>query len=158
MALTPFAWSSLSHLQLGRYAEYFVKLELTLYGFQVFTSEVDDRGIDFVARSEDGTFYEVQVKSLRKSGYVFLRKEHCVPAPHRLLAFVLFRDNEEPRAYLIPTTVWLTPSGPFVSRDYGEGKKSAPEWGLTVSDKRLSELDAYRFGVTAAALRTPPTT
>ena len=45
MTLTPFAWSSLSHLQLGRYAEYFVKLELTLYGFQVFTSEVDDRAL-----------------------------------------------------------------------------------------------------------------
>ena len=85
-------------------------------------------------------------------------QEHCVPAPHRLLAFVLFRDNEEPLAYLIPTTVWLVPSGPFVSRDYGEGKKSAPEWGLTVSDKRLPELEAYRFGVTAAGLRTPPIT
>ena len=111
-----------------------------------------------MARSENGKFYEVQVKSLRKSGYVFLRKEHCVPAPHRLLAFVLFRDNEEPVAYLIPTTVWLATSGPFVSRDYGEGKKSAPEWGLTVSDKRLPELEAYRFGVTATGLRTTPQT
>lgn len=98
-------------------------------------------------------FYEIQVKSLRKSGYVFLRKEHCTPAPHRLLAFVLFRDHEEPQAYLIPTTVWLAPTGPFVSRDYGEGKKSAPEWGLTVSDKHLPALEGYRFGVMAAALR-----
>lgn len=45
-----YTWSRLSSLQLGRYAEYFVKMEFTLYGFDVYTSEVDDRGIDFVIR------------------------------------------------------------------------------------------------------------
>ena len=58
-----YPWSSLSHLQLGRYAEYLVKMQMTLHGFEVYSPEIDDRGIDFVARTADGRFLEVQVKS-----------------------------------------------------------------------------------------------
>ena len=61
-------WSCLNKQQIGTYAEYFVKMELTMYGFQVYTTEVDDRGIDFVARYERGPFYQVQVKSIRSNG------------------------------------------------------------------------------------------
>lgn len=39
-----YQWSKLNGLQVGRYAEYFVKMEFTMHGFQVYTSEVDDRG------------------------------------------------------------------------------------------------------------------
>lgn len=67
-------WSRLNPLQVGRYAEYFVKMEFTLYGFEVYTSEVDDRCVDFVARRDGGPFYEVQVKSVRGYKYVFIPK------------------------------------------------------------------------------------
>ena len=59
-------WSKLSHLQLGRYAEYYAKMEFVSYGYDVYTSEVDDHGVDFVARNPvDGQYYEIQVKSIR---------------------------------------------------------------------------------------------
>ena len=67
-------WKSLNKQQVGAYAEYFVKMELTMHGFQVYSTEVDDRGIDFVARREIGPFIEIQVKSLRAMGYVFVQK------------------------------------------------------------------------------------
>jgi len=41
----------------GRYAEYYVKMEFTLHGFDVYSAaEVDDKGIDFVipGGSQDG--------------------------------------------------------------------------------------------------------
>ena len=47
-------WSELSAMQLGRYAEYYAKMEFTSYGFDVYTSEVDDHGVDFIAKSKDG--------------------------------------------------------------------------------------------------------
>ena len=53
-------WNRLSRLQIGRYAEYFVKMEFTLFGFEVYTAEVDDRGVDFVIRKDD-RYYDVQV-------------------------------------------------------------------------------------------------
>ena len=69
-----YLWSHLNTQQVGTYAEYFVKMELTMFGFQVYSTEVDDRGIDFVARKGNGPFMEVQVKSLRQFGYVFMHK------------------------------------------------------------------------------------
>jgi len=39
------SWSKLNHLQLGKYAEYLVKMEFTRYGFDVYATEVDDKGI-----------------------------------------------------------------------------------------------------------------
>lgn len=41
-------WTRLNRLQLGKYAEYLVKMEFVLCGCDVFSSEVDDHGIDFV--------------------------------------------------------------------------------------------------------------
>ncbi|MBP1615460.1 MAG: hypothetical protein H6Q13_2908, partial [Bacteroidetes bacterium] len=65
----------LNKLQLGRYAEYYAKMEFASYGFEVYTSEVDDHGIDFIVKSKDGSFFEIQVKSVRQIGYVFMQKE-----------------------------------------------------------------------------------
>ena len=74
-------WEKLNKLQVGAFSEYFVKMELTMYGFQVYTTEVDDRGIDFVARFENGSFVSIQVKSVRENGYVFCLEPlitHCI--------------------------------------------------------------------------------
>ncbi len=68
-------WSELSHLQLGRYAEYYAKMEFASYGYDVYTSEVDDHGVDFVARNpDDGQYYEIQVKAVRNLDYFISEK------------------------------------------------------------------------------------
>jgi len=67
-------WQRLNHLQIGRYAEYFVKMEFTLYGFEVYQAEVGDKEIDSVIRKEPQTYYDIQVKSVRGSNYIFFRK------------------------------------------------------------------------------------
>lgn len=46
-------WNLLTPLQLGAYAEYYAKMEFASHGFDVYTSEVDDHGVDFVAKSPD---------------------------------------------------------------------------------------------------------
>lgn len=145
-----FDWSRLSKQQLGRYAEYFVKMELTLWGFDVYTAEVDDKGIDFVVRRED-RFLEVQVKSIREKGYVFMRKEHFRPREGLYAAVVIFTAGRPPDAYFVPSTAWLEPDGFFVSRDY-EGKKSAPEWGLNLSRANLARLEPFALERRAALL------
>jgi hypothetical protein len=146
-----YSWSRLNRQQLGRFAEYFVKMEFALYGFEVYTSEVDDRGIDFVARHGDGGFYEVQVKSARDSSYVFMHKNKFPLRPDRLLALVLLVDEQPPDLYLIPANVWRSPNALFVERDY-EGLKSKPEWGVQLSARNLSLLADYRFDSMISAL------
>jgi len=142
--LNRYQWSRLNHLQVGRYAEYFTKMEFTLFGYEVYTSEVDDRGIDFVVRGTSGNYYEVQVKSLRGSGYIFIQKDRFILSPNRLAAVVIFMNGQSPFLYLIPASAWRAPNELLVSHDY-KGKKSNPEWGLNVSAKNMKLLEAYEF-------------
>jgi hypothetical protein len=157
--LKRYQWHDLNRQQVGAYAEYFVKMEMTMYGFQVYDTEVDDRGVDFVARYERGPFLEIQVKSVRKSTtYVFMEKTKFVPSSTLFLAFAKLKEGAPPELYLIPSIVWNQPHGPFVSRDYGDGRKSKPEWGLNQSVANSSALDVYNFFATITKLREQSTT
>ena len=50
-------WSERTGLEIGRYAEYYAKMEFTSYGFEVFTSELADHGVDFIAHHpKDDTY------------------------------------------------------------------------------------------------------
>lgn len=137
-------WKRLNNQQVGAYTEYFVKMELTMYGFQVYTTEVDDRGVDFVARYERQSFIEVQVKSLRSMGYVFMQKSKFVLSDNLYLALGLLSQDNLPELYLIPSTVWHSPNAVFVERNY-DGLKSKPEWGLNISKKNMAFLEPYKF-------------
>ena len=87
-------WSKLSPLQLGRYAEYYAKMEFASYGFEVYTSEVDDHGVDFIAKNPNNKqFYEVQVKSIRNAGYVFVQKDKIELQENWLLCLMRFVDG-----------------------------------------------------------------
>ncbi len=144
-------WNRLNHLQLGRYAEYFAKMEFTLYGFDVYTAEVDDRGIDFVVRRDSARYYDVQVKSSRNLNYIFFPKDKFGLRDNLLAAVVLFIDGEAPQLYLIPSSVWSEQDTLLMSRDY-EGKKSKPEWGLNLSWKNLPLLARFSFDIAIRGL------
>jgi hypothetical protein len=64
----------MSRLQVGRYGEMAAMMAFLVHGFDVYSTEVDERGIDFVTRRTDAPFYEVQVKTLRALDYTFMRK------------------------------------------------------------------------------------
>lgn len=150
--MSRYIWSALNTQQVGAYAEYFVKMELTMHGFQVYGTEVDDRGIDFVARHEDGPFREVQVKSVRGMTYVFAQKAKFQLSERLYMALVLFTDGVAPELYLIPSTAWLNPNELLVDREY-EGLKSEPEYGVNLSRKNMELLDQYRFEAAMQKMR-----
>lgn len=139
-----YQWSKLTHLQVGRYAEYFFKMQFVLLGYDVYAAEVDERGIDFVLRREPGDYWDVQVKSIRKTGYVFFPKSKFRIRANLLAAVAIFQDGREPDLFMIPATQWLKPNGVFVDRDY-EGLKSAPEYGVNLSRKGIKTLEPFRF-------------
>jgi hypothetical protein len=149
-------WSALNKQQVGAFAEYFVKMELTMYGFQVFGTEVDDRGVDFVTRFDEGPFLAVQVKSVRcnlrrPSGYVFMPETFFQPQPHLYLALGLLDTGQPPALYLIPSLAWAESNPLLVYRPY-EGLKSKPEYGINISKKNMPLLEPYRFQTTVETL------
>ncbi len=139
-------WDELNNLQVGRYAEYFAKMEFASYGFEIYTSEVDDHGIDFVMKKGNNPFYEVQVKSLRESNngnYIFMTKDKFnINNDRLLLCFIHFRIGKLPFVYIVPSAVWKHPNEVFVSRSY-QGKKSRPEWGLSYSKIHRDSMKVY---------------
>ncbi|MCG8037103.1 MAG: DUF4365 domain-containing protein [Candidatus Thiodiazotropha taylori] len=151
-----FDWKKLNRQQVGAFGEYFVKMELTMYGFQVYGSEVDDRGIDFVARYEKGPYFSMQVKSIREKGYVFMQKEKFPISSDWYLALAILNQGKEPELYLVPSEAWVSPNSLLVDREY-EGKKSKPEWGLNLSAKNIPLLEEYVFHKMVIKLQTMQT-
>ncbi len=154
-SLERYNWGKLNHMQLGRYAEYFVKMEFTMFGFDVYSSEVDDKGIDFVVRKhnriEDARYYDVQVKSTLNLNYVFMRKSKFMPKGNLYLALVLFTLGSSPEVYLIPSTRWSAPDNLFVGYDY-VNLKSQPEWGLRLTKSKLPLLEPFRLATVVPEL------
>ena len=138
-------WSRLNHLQLGRYAEYYAKMEFTSYGFYVYASEVDDHGIDFIAQDPDlKELFFVQVKSVRKHNYTYLKKEKTILDDNYLVCLIYFTDDHDPDMYIFPTSVWENSNVIFVDREYSGSKyKSKPEWGISYSKKNSEMLEKY---------------
>ena len=140
-------WSKLNHLQLGRYAEYYAKMEFASYGFEVYTSEVDDHGVDFVAKLPgENRYYEVQVKSVRDYGYIYMAKSKMPElSEDRLVCYLHFVDGQLPDVFVIPAIAWKNPNEVLVDRKYDKpGQKSEPEWGINISKKNYNLLDEYK--------------
>ena len=133
-------WSRLTPLQMGQYAEYYAKMEFASYGLDVYTSEVDDHGVDFVVKDKSGTFYEIQVKSMLKTSYVFIAKDKAVVDERHLVSLLCFKDGELPDFYVFPMTVWKNPNEVFKDR----ANYDKPEWGINYSKKNAHLLDPYR--------------
>lgn len=141
-------WRKLTKQQLGKYAEYFVKMRFTLQSFSVYSPEIDDRSIDFVVSplGYDEHLYLVQVKSMRGPGYASVKKDKFRLSERWLVALAIFQGQDTPDLYLIPSTVWNTPDKCFVDRNFGPGRKSKPEWGIEATKPHLEQtLVSYRF-------------
>jgi hypothetical protein len=152
MSLQRYNWSALNKQQVGAYVEYFVKMELTMFGFQVYGTEVDDRGVDFIAQFSDGPFLKIQVKAVRDSGYVFMEKSKFSLHEHNLLAFGLLVEGKPPNLFLIPSLEWQTPTALLRDRNYEGSLKSSPEWGMNISKKNMALLESYSFEKGAEAI------
>lgn len=140
--------NKLSSQRIGRFAEYWVKLSLTLAGLDIYSTEVDDKGIDFVGKVNRDRYVDFQVKSIRtKTSYIYIKKETWKDGLHENLYLVLVVITEKgmPEIFLIPSIVWRTPNKIFVDRPYGkEGQKSKPEWGMNIP-KKLELLSEFEF-------------
>ncbi len=156
--MTMLEWSNLTKLQLSRYGEYYSKMEFSKNGFDIYTSEIDDKGIDFIVRkvgdSPNIYYYEIQVKTIRwpDSKYVFMRKSQFPINKNVFLSLIIIKDGRLFH-YLICSDEWNKRAYSFFKDRRYEGKKSKPEWGLNLTQKSLPILDAtFRFENTITRL------
>lgn len=81
-------------------------MAFTLEGFEVYTTEYDDRGVDFVIRNSDGRFFSVQVKATGKSANPFILGDKFEASSDFLLCAVRLVEGNPPEIYLVRGTDW----------------------------------------------------
>jgi hypothetical protein len=110
------------------------------------TSRIDSK---LQVHTPSGRLIEVFVSTQRVGGYVFWTKRRLQPAGDRIAAIVLLADEEGPELYLLPSTEWRSASPPFTDRD-NIGKKSEPEYGISLARSSLPALQRYRWNESSA--------
>jgi hypothetical protein len=85
-----YCWSRLNKQQVGAYTEYFVKMELTMFGFQVYSTEATKR-LGYRLRT---TGSPPACESLRLS--MTSRRANCVPRLSLSAPRFLATTNEQP--------------------------------------------------------------
>ena len=137
-------WEKLSPLQIGKYSEYLAKIEFILYGFDVYSPELDDKGIDFIVKKGNSPYFDIQVKSVRNFNYIYFKKTKFQIRENLFAVILIFKKELKPDMFLIPSNIWTKPDKFFVDRKY-KGKKSVPEYGINLSKKNLSRLVEFEF-------------
>ena len=148
-----YEWGNLSKLQLGRYAEYFVKMEFTRLGFDVYTAEVDDKGIDFAIGSADNRYFDVQVKSARGAGLITLPRAKFEPRKNLLAAIVWFVDGQESELFLIPSLAWKERRSSvlrYYVKHHEDPQKAFDDYQFQLGERGREEL-RRRYGFAEAA-------
>jgi hypothetical protein len=95
-----------------------------------------------------GRSLEVFVSTQRLGGYVFWTKRRFEPASNRFAAIVLLADAEDPAVYLVPSTEWRSASPPLTDRP-NVGKRSEPEYGISLARSSLPALQRYAWNGTS---------
>jgi len=132
------------HLHLGRIGELLAKAKFIEYDFDVYSTEVDHQGIDFIIKNKKGEYFEIQVKATN-GNYVFMRKEIFNPKNNLFLMLLAYKDDQ-PNYILIPSMEWKDNLQSFMTDKNYDGKKSAPEYGIYTSDKYLEKIkETYSF-------------
>jgi hypothetical protein len=144
-----FEFDHLNILQVGRIGEYWVKIWLTLSGFDTYHNDVDDKGIDFILRLDNSKHIDIQVKTVRQNTkYVFVPKKSWQNElrENLYLALVLLENNKMPIIFMIPSIDWKKPNDLLKDRNYlKEGQTSNPEWGVNLSRKNMELLNKYNM-------------
>lgn len=99
-------------------------------------------------QTPSGRALEVFVSTQRGGGYVFWTKRRFQPAAERFAAIVLLAEADDPYVYLVPSTEWLSASPPLKDRD-NIGKRSEPEYGISLARSSLPALARYSWDETS---------
>lgn len=141
-------WSQLSRQELIALGKTIVTDRLEKLGCTV-TPPSSRTGGKLDVETPSGRSVEVFVSTQRLGGYVFWTKRRFTPASNLFAAIVLLTDAEDPDVYLVPSTEWLSASPPLTDRP-NVGKRSEPEYGVSLARSSLPALQRYAWNGSSA--------
>jgi len=136
-------WSQLSRSELTGLGKTTVRERLESLGCTVtMPGSLIDGRLEVQTRS--GRSLEVFVSTQRVGGYAFWTQRRLPPASDRFAAVVLLADADDPSVYVVPSTDWRDASPPLKNRP-NIGKKSEPEFGISLARSSLAALARYSW-------------
>ena len=138
------SYKHLNTIQKGSFAEAYAKMAFTLEGFEVYTTEYDDRGIDFVIRNSQGNFYSVQVKSTGETVNPFVYADKFESSPEFLVCVVRLIEGESPQLYLTRGSDWQEETD-CLHFNPGGGDSGA-YYEVRFANRYLEAFERHKFG------------
>jgi hypothetical protein len=136
-------WSQLSRSELTALGKTTVRDRLESLGCIVtMPSSLIDGRLEVDAPS--GRSIEVFVSTQRIGGYAFWTQRRLPLASNRFAAVVLLADTGDPSVYVVPSTDWRHATPPLKNRP-NIGKKSEPEFGISLARSSLPALGRYAW-------------
>ena len=120
-----------------------------MYGLLVFSAEVDDRGIDFVARRNDGVHFDVQVKTITKRNYTYISQSKF--SEKLVVCLVVLSELSSPEMFLFLGSDWSKDKSGLLSHKKFPSQKEA-EYGINITMERLPLLQEFLFNKRVSAL------
>ena len=145
--MTDDRWSQLSRQELIALGRTLVIERLEMLGCTV-TPPSSRVGGKLEVETPSGRSLEVFVSTQRLGGYVFWTKRRFTPAGNRFAVIVLLADAEDPDVYVVPSTAWRKASPPLTDRP-NVGKRSEPEYGISLARSSLPALQRYAWNGTS---------
>ena len=145
-----YAWSQLNRQQKGTYGEYIAKMEFVMYGYLVFSAEVDDRGVDFVVRNDAGRHFDVQVKTVTGRNYTFIYESKF--REDLWICLIVLTEGEHPALYLFSGRDWNSDTSGLLQHHHYPKSKEA-EYGIHATKTRSSAMERFAFDQSVERLR-----
>ena len=150
-----YAWSRLNRQQKGTYGEYVAKMEFVMYGYLVFSAEIDDRGVDFVVRNDAGRHFDVQVKTVtHRTTYTCITESKF--SENLWICLVVLTEGVHPTLYLFSGRDWISDESDLLRRNHFQNAKEA-EYGIHIAKKRVSVMKQFAFDQSVERLREEAT-
>ena len=113
-----------------------------MYGYLVYSAEIDDRGVDFVVRNETGRHFDVQVKTVTDRNYTYITESKF--SESLWICLVVLREGGHPTLYLFSGRDWNSDTNDLLQRHHYPKSKEA-EYGIHIAEKRVSVMEQFAF-------------
>ena len=130
-----YRWGHLDKQKVGRFGEYFAKMEFLRSGFDVYSPEVDDKAIDCLLRIDgpEPIYLEVQIKTVRLASPGFLANQLTSGKARSITDLANSTGTNAAEISRILPLAFLAPD---MVRDILDGRQP-----IEMTAKRLSRLD-----------------
>src|SRR3989338_2071501 len=137
-------YKHLNKIQKGSLGVAFSKMAFTLEGFEVYNSEYDDRGIDFIIRNSSGKFFLVQVKTTDDTSNPYIYENKFQKSDDFIFSAVRIIEGKPLSLYIARGSDW--DKGEFKCLNYNpKGGSSGAYYEIQFSKKYKNQLSEFEF-------------